>query len=75
MVGAAKVAMTGVWAGGMSKYVQYNAALLLGVHRDGQRYAMHARLLTSSFISPRFCKLVLVWVNGSLAERMVKAEI
>lgn len=49
-----------------------NAVLLLVLDRDGQRHAMHARLLTSSFASPQFCDLVLVWVNGSLAEERVK---
>jgi hypothetical protein len=52
-----------------------NAALLLVLDGAGQRHAMHARLPTSSFASPQFCELVLVWVNGSLAGQRVKVEI
>lgn len=52
-----------------------NAALLLVLDVDGQRHAMHAWLLTSSFASPQFYELVLVLVNGSLAGKRVKVEI
>lgn len=52
-----------------------NATFRWVLDGDGQRHAMHARLPTSSFVSPRFCELALVWVNGSLAEERVKVEI
>lgn len=52
-----------------------NAVLLLVLDGDGQRHAMHARLLTSSFASPQLWQLVLVWVNGSLAGKRIKVEI
>jgi hypothetical protein len=52
-----------------------NAVLLLVLDGDGQRHAVHARLLTSSFASPQLWQMVLVWVNGLLPGKRVKIEI